>query len=434
MGGLWLAQAAVPKGSAVCQAPLSRSATARPPRSGLPLPAGLQRRVGSASSGIAGSERRWRQQRHRQAQQLAGAAAADADAASLAASAAEEQQGAAPSQQQQQQQQQAAEAAAADGPAAAAAGQADAAAAAAPPKKKGGLAKRVIFGTILGLSGAAVIVTGGWLYGAVTCLAAYQLSQEYIGMVSAKGIAAGSPPPPPLVTSAISLLCVALNAWVFVTNGRNAAAMAVATFMILSLQLLVVRKPRFAQLTSSLFGLFYCGYLPSFWIKLRLMAAPAANSGTIAALVPAVLGGPTHLTVGLLAAFVAVACIIAADTGAYFTGKSFGRTQLTHVSPKKTVEGAVGGLLSSIGVALGLYRAFGWPDNSLNAAALGTIVFFASLFGDLIESVIKRDAGLKDASNLIPGHGGLLDRLDSYLFTGACVYFWCKFVLTSFGV
>lgn len=85
------------------------------------------------------------------------------------------------------------------------------------------------------------------------------LPQEYIGMVSAKGIAAGSPPPPPLVTSAISLLCVALNAWVFVTNGRNAAAMAVATFMILSLQLLVVRKPRFAQLTSSLFGLFYCG-------------------------------------------------------------------------------------------------------------------------------------------------------------------------------
>jgi phosphatidate cytidylyltransferase len=151
--------------------------------------------------------------------------------------------------------------------------------------------------------------------------------------------------------------------------------------------------------------------------------------------------------------------------------------QLSAVSPKKTVEGAVGGLLCSIGVALGLYKvrvrhvaacggrhnrallqacAVGhrcactpaprspapppcppfllppslqlasWPDNSLNAAALGTIVFFASLFGDLIESVIKRDAGLKDASNLIPGHGGLLDRLDSYLFTGACVYFYIK--------
>jgi phosphatidate cytidylyltransferase len=148
--------------------------------------------------------------------------------------------------------------------------------------------------------------------------------------------------------------------------------------------------------------------------------------------------------------------------------------QLTEVSPKKTVEGAVGGLLSSIVVALGLYRVSRgaaatrsgwrscietsagsalprnppsschysprwpqvacWPDNSLGAAALGTIVFFASLFGDLIESVIKRDAGLKDASNLIPGHGGLLDRLDSYLFTGACVYFFIKFCLGNYGI
>lgn len=81
-----------------------------------------------------------------------------------------------------------------------------------------------------------------------------------------------------------------------------------------------------------------------------------------------------------------------------------------------------------------LLQFAGWPDNSLNAAALGTIVFFASLFGDLIESVIKRDAGLKDASNLIPGHGGLLDRLDSYLFTGACVYFFIKFCLGNFGI
>ena len=65
---------------------------------------------------------------------------------------------------------------------------------------------------------------------------------------------------------------------------------------------------------------------------------------------------------------------------------------------------------------------------------MGTIVFVSSIFGDLIESVIKRDAGMKDASNLIPGHGGLLDRLDSYLFTGACVYFFLRFLLVGFGV
>lgn len=70
------------------------------------------------------------------------------------------------------------------------------------------------------------------------------------------------------------------------------------------------------------------GYLPSFWIKLRLLAVPAVNSAAVAATVPPLLGGPTHLTVGLIAAFVAVSCIIAADTGAYFCGKSFGRTQV----------------------------------------------------------------------------------------------------------
>lgn len=86
--------------------------------------------------------------------------------------------------------------------------------------------------------------------------------------MSAKGIAKGAPPPPPLVTAAISLLCVALNAWVFLTNGRAASAMAVASFLILSLQLLASRKPRFAQLTSSVFGLFYCGACLC-WAQLR---------------------------------------------------------------------------------------------------------------------------------------------------------------------
>ncbi len=67
-------------------------------------------------------------------------------------------------------------------------------------------------------------------------------------------------------------------------------------------------------------------------------------------------------------------------------------------------------------------------------AALGVLVFLASLFGDLIESVMKRDAGLKDAGDLIPGHGGLLDRFDSYIFTGAIVYFVLKFVTPLFGL
>ena len=68
------------------------------------------------------------------------------------------------------------------------------------------------------------------------------------------------------------------------------------------------------------------------------------------------------------------------------------------------------------------------------AVGLSMLIFFASLCGDLIESVMKRDAGLKDAGDLIPGHGGLLDRFDSYIFTGAIVYFILRFVTPLFGL
>lgn len=138
---------------------------------------------------------------------------------------------------------------------------AGAAAAEAPaaPKKSSSLAKRAVFGTILGLGGAVVILVGDWLYAAAACLVAFQCSKEYLGLVNAKGISAGMKPPPPIISSAISLLCVALNAWAFVSGGKTASAMAVATFMVLSLQLVASDKPRFSQLTSAVFGLVYCG-------------------------------------------------------------------------------------------------------------------------------------------------------------------------------
>lgn len=128
-------------------------------------------------------------------------------------------------------------------------------------------------------------------------------------------------------------------------------------------------------------------------------------------------------------------CVIAADTGAYFVGKNLGRTPLIKISPKKTVEGALGGWACSVAWAVACWRMFAWPSEILWAVVFGTAVFFSSLFGDLIESVMKRDAGLKDSGNLIPGHGGLLDRFDSYIFTGAVVYFFVKFIVpVPFGL
>ena len=134
----------------------------------------------------------------------------------------------------------------------------------------------------------------------------------------------------------------------------------------------------------------------------------------------------------MMATILPTLCIVAADSGAYFVGKALGRTKLISISPNKTVEGAGGGLLSSVGICLLFAFLIGWPQLPV-AAALGGIVFVASLFGDLIESSMKRDAGLKDASGAIPGHGGVLDRFDSYMFTGVLVYCFWYWYLWSTG-
>jgi phosphatidate cytidylyltransferase len=103
------------------------------------------------------------------------------------------------------------------------------------------------------------------------------------------------------------------------------------------------------------------------------------------------------------------------DTGAYLVGKRFGREKfLTHISPSKTYAGLVGGIVATtLVVALVLW---GLGQSPLHALALGPLVALAAQAGDLAESVIKRAAGMKDSGTLIPGHGGMLDRVDSFLF------------------
>ena len=190
------------------------------------------------------------------------------------------------------------------------------------------LLHRAISGSLLGLTGAAVILAGGWVFTIATCLLVYQFSQEFFGFVTSKGISEGMLPPPPLVSALTSLLCICVTVWTHISAGNSTAALAVSSFLVLSLQLLTVERPHFSQMTSTVFGLFYCGkfwrqllsgllrmamqalhglpaaavhskklplhsarsallvthpvlragYLPSFWVKLRLLAVPAINS------------------------------------------------------------------------------------------------------------------------------------------------------------
>lgn len=119
----------------------------------------------------------------------------------------------------------------------------------------------------------------------------------------------------------------------------------------------------------------------------------------------------------------------AADTGAYYVGTLYGRHRLApRISPKKTYEGLVGGLLASI---LAAYAVRWWflPELSgLDCLILGSLLAITGLWGDLTESVMKRSVGIKDSGGILPGHGGMLDRLDSLLFTAPAFYYYVTMV------
>jgi phosphatidate cytidylyltransferase len=169
-----------------------------------------------------------------------------------------------------------------------------------------------------------------------------------------------------------------------------------------------------ADIAASIFALFYLGSLPSHWIKLRGLEDPTLAPSL------AQLGNP--VSAGMALTLLACLLIVATDIGSYVIGRRLGRRPLSPISPGKTVEGAVGGILCAMAVGASGGLLLGWRFGALIGALLGGVVALFALVGDLTESMMKRDAGLKDSGDAIPGHGGILDRIDSYLFVPAVVY------------
>ncbi|TMF13174.1 MAG: phosphatidate cytidylyltransferase [Chloroflexi bacterium] len=128
--------------------------------------------------------------------------------------------------------------------------------------------------------------------------------------------------------------------------------------------------------------------------------------------------------------FVAVFSTFVADTAAYFVGRALGRRQIAPaVSPGKTVEGGIAGLVAGFGAVFIIVWVVGLDVDELKLLPLALLLPAVAVVGDLGESLIKRGAGVKDTSDLVPGHGGFLDRLDSVLFTTPLVYYFVIWVV-----
>ena len=197
------------------------------------------------------------------------------------------------------------------------------------------------------------------------------------------------------------------------------------------------RGPQMASISdvaTTFLGILYTGWLPSFIILLRKFPqtdplAPPGASNVSAWGIPYTYPGGAWLT------FLFFAAVIMTDVGAYFSGKFLGRRPLIGpLSPRKTVEGAIGGLISATAFATALGLAFHWIFPRFGQVSplspwwqctvLALLVSVTAQISDLSESMIKRDVGRRDAGELIPGHGGMLDRVDSYLLSGAVAYWY----------
>ena len=280
---------------------------------------------------------------------------------------------------------------------------------------------RILSGIVAIALALGMSVLGGWYFTLGFGIIIYLGQLEYFDLVRAKGIA-----PAGKTTLAVSQALLVISS--FSSSLADAVLPVAGTFICFYL----LFQPKFAtiaDISASIMGLFYGGYLPSYWIRLRSLGTSNCTNLPLGGYWPETWTNlklwPEGLSVTLLTFF----CIWAADIGAYTVGKMFGRTRLSDISPKKTVEGAAFGVFGSMAVAVFGAWFLEWPAWPWTGSALGLMIGIASLLGDLTESMMKRDAGVKDSGQLIPGHGGILDRADSYVFTAPLVYYFVTLLL-----
>lgn len=273
------------------------------------------------------------------------------------------------------------------------------------PKPKSDLTARVTTALIGAPVAVGLMWIGGWPFVLAVVLLALAAQYELFGMLEAKG---GEP------QRVLGLVLGAIVALHAVWPGWWVAAV-VGVIALLVVELFRKKEQPLENLSGTLFSLAYPVLLLSFLIDLRQVRAPGIDGD-----------GAFWLTLTTLL------LVWATDTLAYFSGRAFGKHKLMpRVSPKKTWEGSIGGLLGAVGVGIVLKLLVLPFLSALDIVVIALICGALGQIGDLAESVFKRAAGVKDSGNLLPGHGGLLDRVDSLLFAVPLVYLYVATVVLA---
>ena len=273
---------------------------------------------------------------------------------------------------------------------------------------------RLITGLVIGFTALFAIMSGGLYLATLVLIIVILASKEYVTILKHKGF---------LPSFKIILISSFLFAGLAYFNRFDLVALAFTACSIMAFLSVLFKgkQPYIANVATTILGFVYCGWFPLHLLFLRDLGSNPTYDGIFKNNVT---------TEGAGYALLLLFCVILTDTFCYYAGLKFGKHKLSKViSPNKTIKGSIGGSLMCIifCVVFGNSIAIPW----YHALILGFLIAGFAQIGDLCESMIKRDAGVKDSSNILPGHGGFLDRTDSYILTIPVVHYYMYFFVVN---